>query len=133
MYNVFVYKQKTAYELRISGWGSDVCSSDRNWRDVARFRNDAPTNGCFPYEIGSGKPVEQHRLYAPARQILDNDALPGRALLIVCRALLQAWPLALVLARASPPLRSLRTELSLSREVGLTLPSLVETPTRPQQ
>src|SRR3546814_2183079 len=25
---VFVFKQKTAYELRISDWSSDVCSSD---------------------------------------------------------------------------------------------------------
>src|SRR3546814_8768230 len=25
---VFFFKQKTAYELRISGWSSDVCSSD---------------------------------------------------------------------------------------------------------
>src|SRR3546814_6768236 len=25
---VFFYKQKTAYELRISDWSSDVCSSD---------------------------------------------------------------------------------------------------------
>src|SRR3546814_3005865 len=24
----FFYKQKTAYEMRISAWGSDVCSSD---------------------------------------------------------------------------------------------------------
>src|SRR3546814_4554541 len=26
---VFVCKQKTAYEMRISDWSSDVCSSDR--------------------------------------------------------------------------------------------------------
>src|SRR3546814_10342141 len=26
--NMFFYKQKTAYELRISDWSSDVCSSD---------------------------------------------------------------------------------------------------------
>src|SRR3546814_7018789 len=25
---VFVFKQKTAYEMRISDWSSDVCSSD---------------------------------------------------------------------------------------------------------
>src|SRR3546814_7328374 len=25
---LFLYKQKTAYELRISDWSSDVCSSD---------------------------------------------------------------------------------------------------------
>src|SRR3546814_2534617 len=37
----FFFKQKTAYEMRISGWSSDVCSSDlvgitgqRDW-DVA--------------------------------------------------------------------------------------------------
>src|SRR3546814_8940689 len=27
-YLMFVFKQKTAYELRISDWSSDVCSSD---------------------------------------------------------------------------------------------------------
>src|SRR3546814_10297011 len=30
--NVFFYKQKTAYEVRISDWSSDVCSSDRDLR-----------------------------------------------------------------------------------------------------
>src|SRR3546814_2970490 len=28
MYRVFCFKQKTAYEMRISDWSSDVCSSD---------------------------------------------------------------------------------------------------------
>src|SRR3546814_6850075 len=28
----FFFKQKTAYELRISDWSSDVCSSDRGVR-----------------------------------------------------------------------------------------------------
>src|SRR3546814_9905244 len=28
MYVVFFFKQKTAYEVRISDWSSDVCSSD---------------------------------------------------------------------------------------------------------
>src|SRR3546814_16105115 len=28
MYVVFFFKQKTAYEMRISDWSSDVCSSD---------------------------------------------------------------------------------------------------------
>src|SRR3546814_6676175 len=26
--SVFIFKQKTAYEMRISDWSSDVCSSD---------------------------------------------------------------------------------------------------------
>src|SRR3546814_7711004 len=29
---VFFFKQKTAYEMRISDWSSDVCSSDLNLR-----------------------------------------------------------------------------------------------------
>src|SRR3546814_7336791 len=28
LYFVFFFKQKTAYEMRISDWSSDVCSSD---------------------------------------------------------------------------------------------------------
>src|SRR3546814_10504091 len=29
------FKQKTAYEMRISDWSSDVCSSDRSMTDAA--------------------------------------------------------------------------------------------------
>src|SRR3546814_2290156 len=32
---VFFFKQKTAYEMRISDWSSDVCSSDL-WRNDPR-------------------------------------------------------------------------------------------------
>src|SRR3546814_8213770 len=28
LHELFFFKQKTAYEMRISGWSSDVCSSD---------------------------------------------------------------------------------------------------------
>src|SRR3546814_2194889 len=31
----FFYKQKTAYEMRISDWSSDVCSSDLNYIEAA--------------------------------------------------------------------------------------------------
>src|SRR3546814_9905897 len=32
---LFFFKQKTAYEMRISDWSSDVCSSDLAWRIAA--------------------------------------------------------------------------------------------------
>src|SRR3546814_6151335 len=35
----FFFKQKTAYELRISDWSSDVCSSDLNRRAVSAARS----------------------------------------------------------------------------------------------
>src|SRR3546814_2971170 len=40
-YNVFFFKQKTAYEMRISDWSSDVCSSDLSWTQI-RERDDYP-------------------------------------------------------------------------------------------
>src|SRR3546814_3933016 len=33
VYVFFFFKQKTAYEMRISDWSSDVCSSDLDSRD----------------------------------------------------------------------------------------------------
>src|SRR3546814_3004688 len=64
---VCVFKQKTAYEMRISDWSSDVCSSDLVGHDrlvqqtnhyhaegritnlvrVARFREDQPLIEAF--------------------------------------------------------------------------------------
>src|SRR3546814_18844919 len=35
---VFFFKQKTAYEMRISDWSSDVCSSDLLDQQLARRR-----------------------------------------------------------------------------------------------
>src|SRR3546814_12986468 len=67
---IFFFKQKTAYEMRISDWSSDVCSSDldlgwlclRSWR----FGCDALPVGGFGeraafyehYQTASGIPVD---------------------------------------------------------------------------
>src|SRR3546814_9612605 len=42
-YFFFVFKQKTAYEMRISDWSSDVCSSDLKclWRFLGQIMADA--------------------------------------------------------------------------------------------
>src|SRR3546814_9743201 len=51
----FFFKQKTAYELRISDWSSDVCSSDLRWRGasdrslVARSGAAHPAGGVGVY------------------------------------------------------------------------------------
>src|SRR3546814_8245093 len=37
----FLFKQKTAYEMRISDWSSDVCSSDLRQRRLAMPERDA--------------------------------------------------------------------------------------------
>src|SRR3546814_2000250 len=62
----FFFKQKTAYEMRISDWSSDVCSSDlgdvqkadlahlaefRDFFAVGRFRDLAIDLGCVAVEF----------------------------------------------------------------------------------
>src|SRR3546814_4505545 len=37
VYCFFFFKQKTAYEMRISDWSSDVCSSDLIGQECTRF------------------------------------------------------------------------------------------------
>src|SRR3546814_18625999 len=44
---VFFFKQKTAYEMRISDWSSDVCSSDLRTRALDR-RLDKRVIGIHP-------------------------------------------------------------------------------------
>src|SRR3546814_5113866 len=46
---IFFFKQKTAYEMRISDWSSDVCSSDLPATAGSRFtRTSAERNGGRP-------------------------------------------------------------------------------------
>src|SRR3546814_3080722 len=53
MYVVFFFKQKTAYEMRISDWSSDVCSSD-----LRRVPHDAQDGRVWrqSVEVGYGEP-----------------------------------------------------------------------------
>src|SRR3546814_3089049 len=54
----FFFKQKTAYEMRISDWSSDVCSSDLDLRgtcpatvtSAAKLPPPRDNSGCLPIE-----------------------------------------------------------------------------------
>src|SRR3546814_17351203 len=50
----FFFKQKTAYEMRISDWSSDVCSSDLH-------------RPCLPRLVRLRAPVHLHHRRRPAR------------------------------------------------------------------
>src|SRR3546814_6806036 len=51
---LFFFKQKTAYEMRISDWSSDVCSSDLARDDGAHGGTDPPAV-VYTYMPGRGK------------------------------------------------------------------------------
>src|SRR3546814_16356957 len=44
---MFFFKQKTAYEMRISDWSSDVCSSDLSLGAPKRRRTERRSSSCL--------------------------------------------------------------------------------------
>src|SRR3546814_1495073 len=59
---VFFFKQKTAYEMRISDWSSDVCSSDLSISTGRIKLDDTPVEHgrkAQPCEIGHHRPCRQ--------------------------------------------------------------------------
>src|SRR3546814_5827133 len=65
---LFFFKQKTAYEMRISDWSSDVCSSDLQGGPCARQHAFARRS--------SGRPRARNADGSDGRQ--DRDQLQGR-------------------------------------------------------
>src|SRR3546814_9903545 len=79
MYVFFFFKQKTAYEMRISDWSSDVCSSDLAHRplgDLGDLRLDPGIVGQFVDALdgdhGGIHVRDQQLLLAPLGQLDDH-------------------------------------------------------------
>src|SRR3546814_4699937 len=68
MRSIFFFKQKTAYEMRISDWSSDVCSSDLLRRIAAPRR---------PFRIERGHQLDQRALRG--RDVHRAGAVEDRA------------------------------------------------------
>src|SRR3546814_13511310 len=82
-YFFFFFKQKTAYEMRISDWSSDVCSSDLQVEGAAASLDVGPqrlghvggrAGGYVPGEALEGQTVDT--LHRP------GDGLGGRAAVV---------------------------------------------------
>src|SRR3546814_7070227 len=58
----FFFKQKTAYEMRISDWSSDVCSSDLDRVDIAAARVLDPLGAPDLRGFGERRLLRQPRL-----------------------------------------------------------------------
>src|SRR3546814_9391518 len=70
---LFCFKQKTAYEMRISDWSSDVCSSDLLGQ-VAEFLERHAEALEWYRSVAGGPPREQARLrIAKVLHDLDRD------------------------------------------------------------
>src|SRR3546814_8481631 len=98
----FFFKQKTAYEMRISDWSSDVCSSDLWYTQGGRkllYWHWSPNNGwALDHEIHGWNeclityvlavaspthaidPLVYHRGYATGRDFINGKTYHGIAL-----------------------------------------------------
>src|SRR3546814_15745323 len=62
----FFFKQKTAYEMRISYWSSDVCSSDLHFTQISPVDKPGFADGCgVDEEIRTHAMLGQHRQRDP--------------------------------------------------------------------
>src|SRR3546814_7335147 len=77
---VFFFKQKTAYEMRISDWSSDVCSSDLLRPEAGRRRPRGGTHGARPRR----HPGRRRR--CPEQRLHPHRPRPLRAGAVACGA-----------------------------------------------
>src|SRR3546814_5005435 len=73
----FFIKQKTAYEMRISDWSSDVCSSDL--RNCSRGSTLVSVDRCK--RVAAERLVDDHILIC--RPELDGDIVGGEPMIAV--------------------------------------------------
>src|SRR3546814_10908814 len=80
----FFFKQKTAYEMRISDWSSDVCSSDlgraeaparRSWRSCRQPLRRTRIGQCHDFaRRGDAVPASGQRLAVGDARVVVEDA-----------------------------------------------------------
>src|SRR3546814_5354099 len=93
IYYSFFFKHKTAYEMRISGWSSDVCSSDLVDEAVPGFavELDCPDlsrqrrEDCFRFEFGNEQ-SDSHMRTGPERQMRSEERRVGKECVSTCRS-----------------------------------------------
>src|SRR3546814_10131482 len=84
----FFFKQKTAYEMRISDWSSDVCSSDlgrrlSRWHSadralglvVSRYGDDRAPRAAAQHDPGAAHPHPQQLQADAAELVLHRRAV----------------------------------------------------------
>src|SRR3546814_9526099 len=92
---VFCFKQKTAYEMRISDWSSDVCSSDLAcpWNSQPRAGTIDATARPSDLDIvrnavARGARLLRHARLSPSRRELgrSEERRVGKECVSTCRA-----------------------------------------------
>src|SRR3546814_17435019 len=107
-YLFFFFKQKTAYEMRISDWSSDVCSSDLKFAALG-----APTSASDFWQLGFEASWELD-LWGRARRSREGAAAAFEATVYEREAARVA--LSAEVARAYLQLRGTQAQLDITRQ-----------------
>src|SRR3546814_10596960 len=96
MFVVFFFKQKTAYEMRISDWSSDVCSSDLNrMKSLLPIVFVAVLSGCAAIKPGEPAVVktdavrlglQDSAIAWPTEQWRSEERRVGKECVSTCRS-----------------------------------------------
>src|SRR3546814_9132616 len=71
---LFFFKQKTAYEMRISDWSSDVCSSDLKPQPSRWVQTDRASHEAWA-RLSASNPKAGALLHLLAARVGDNNAV----------------------------------------------------------
>src|SRR3546814_7810265 len=72
LFFVFFFKQKTAYEMRISDWSSDVCSSDLYLVEPVAC---TPASGWEKGQVENQVGLIRERFFTPRLRVKSYDEL----------------------------------------------------------
>src|SRR3546814_13918469 len=85
----FFFKQKTAYEMRISDWSSDVCSSDLRAASARCIIRPTILHHriahCF-VELPFTRPLDSHRLIYRHHLLRSEERRVGKECVSPCRS-----------------------------------------------
>src|SRR3546814_8578564 len=74
---VFFFKQKTAYEMRISDWSSDVCSSDLTVNTISQPVCDLTASAMYGIICSGLLPVTDGNTPPPVRRVIITVLSPA--------------------------------------------------------
>src|SRR3546814_2044939 len=80
---IFLFKQKTAYEMRISDWSSDVCSSDL---PSAAARGGGRAGRSPPHNIRLLYQAAHRPFHAAAHRRRSEERRVGKECVSTCRS-----------------------------------------------
>src|SRR3546814_4768351 len=85
----FFFKQKTAYEMRISDWSSDVCSSDliRPDSDRLALADSLREDGFLRFRVGDRvETIEEGPIPEPSESSRSEERRVGKECDSTCRS-----------------------------------------------